>query len=73
MSFATVDWMCACAFSVAATGLPETRNDHAELMARFAHECRYTINKVVKHLEVSLGYVHGAGIDDIVTSSRFEI
>ena len=40
---------------VAATGLPETRSDHAELMARFAYECRYTVNKVVKQLEVSLG------------------
>ena len=69
ISFAAIDWMCACPFSVAATGLPETRNDHAELMARFAHECRYTINKVVKHLEVSLGYVFGAGFDGIAASS----
>ena len=40
---------------VAAAGLPEPRDDHAEVMARFATECRYTMNRVVKKLELLLG------------------
>lgn len=41
--------------TVAAAGLPAPRKDHAECMARFATECRLTMNKVVKQLEVVLG------------------
>ena len=40
---------------VAATGLPEPREDHAVAMARFAHDCRHKMNSVVKKLEVLLG------------------
>ena len=40
---------------VAAAGLPEARDDHAKVMARFAAECRFTMNRVVQKLEVLLG------------------
>ena len=40
---------------MAAAGLPEARKDHAEIMARFANECRAKMMSLVKELEVELG------------------
>ena len=40
---------------VAAAGIPQPRKDHAEVMAKFATECKSTMNKVVQLLEVLLG------------------
>lgn len=40
---------------VAVTGLPEPRQDHAVVMARFARDCLYKFSIVMKQLEVSLG------------------
>ena len=40
---------------MAATGLPETRYDHAVVMAGFARECLVTMNEVVRDLEARLG------------------
>ena len=40
---------------VAVAGLPEERSDHALVMAKFAHDCRSKMNRVVKQLEVILG------------------
>jgi class 3 adenylate cyclase len=40
---------------VAVAGLPEPRDDHAEVMARFSNECRWKMIAVVKRLEVLLG------------------
>ena len=41
--------------AVAVAGLPEPRDDHADVMARFANECRWKMIAVVKRLEVLLG------------------
>jgi hypothetical protein len=40
---------------VAVSGLPEPRKDHALVMARFARDCLYCFNTVVKQLETTLG------------------
>ena len=40
---------------VACCGLPEPREDHAEVMAYFAQDCRAKMNSVVRKLEVTLG------------------
>jgi class 3 adenylate cyclase len=40
---------------MAATGLPEVRDDHAVIMAGFARECLVTMNEVVRGLETKLG------------------
>lgn len=40
---------------VATTGLPVPTDDHAEVMAKFARECRVKMNALVRQLEVSLG------------------
>ena len=40
---------------VACCGLPEPREDHAEVMLKFAMECRTKMNMVVRKLEVLLG------------------
>ena len=40
---------------MAVAGLPEPRDDHAEVMARYSHECRAKMRIVVKRLEVLLG------------------
>ena len=40
---------------VAVAGLPNPRPDHAEVLARFAHKCMVTMNKLVFQLETSLG------------------
>jgi class 3 adenylate cyclase len=40
---------------VAVSGLPEPRKDHALVMARFARDCLYSFNTVVKQLETTLG------------------
>jgi class 3 adenylate cyclase len=40
---------------VAVSGLPEPRDDHAVLMARFAHDALVQMRKSVQQLEVSLG------------------
>jgi class 3 adenylate cyclase len=40
---------------VAVVGLPEPRNDHAVVMARFARDCRDQMVKVTRELEVTLG------------------
>ncbi|KAL3938864.1 MAG: hypothetical protein SGBAC_006303 [Bacillariaceae sp.] len=40
---------------VAVTGLPEPRDDHAFVMAKFARECVIRFNELSKHLEVKLG------------------
>lgn len=40
---------------VAAAGLPTPRDDHAEIMSRFATECKYKMINVVQSLEVLLG------------------
>jgi class 3 adenylate cyclase len=40
---------------VACCGLPEPRDDHAEVMLKFAMDCRKTMNAVVRKLEVVLG------------------
>ena len=45
---------------VAAAGVPVARLDHAEIMCWYACECRYTMNRVVKQLEVVLGPDTGA-------------
>lgn len=42
-------------FSVAVTGLPDPRKDHALAMARFAHDCISKMRSLTKKLEVSLG------------------
>lgn len=36
-------------------GLPQPRNDHATVMARFATDCLHRMQRLVKALEVSLG------------------
>ena len=41
--------------SVAVTGLPEARKDHAVLMARFARDCLVKMTQVVQRLELLLG------------------
>ena len=48
------------AFLVAVAGVPEERVDHAELICRYATECRFTVNRVVRQLEVVLGPDTGA-------------
>lgn len=40
---------------VAVVGLPEPRKDHAVVMARFARDCQYKFNVLVKKLVVELG------------------
>lgn len=40
---------------VAVCGLPEPRKDHAAVMCRFASDCMYRMQNLVKALEVSLG------------------
>jgi len=40
---------------VAVTGLPEARDDHAVLMAKFARECLTKMSEVTGKLEVTLG------------------
>jgi hypothetical protein len=40
---------------VAVSGLPEPRKDHALVMARFARDCLYGFNTIVKQLETTLG------------------
>lgn len=40
---------------VAVCGLPEPRRDHAVVMARFARDCLFRMEKALKRLEVSLG------------------
>ena len=42
---------------VAATGLPEPRDDHAVVMAKFARDCMHKMLDLVHKLEVVLGYV----------------
>lgn len=40
---------------VSVCGVPEACADHAEVMARFARECLYQFNRVVRDLELKLG------------------
>jgi Adenylate and Guanylate cyclase catalytic domain len=40
---------------VAVCGLPEPRDDHAVVMARFARDCRDCMNELTRRLESSLG------------------
>ena len=40
---------------VAAAGVPEPRDNHAIVMARFAAKCRTELRRVTRNLEVSLG------------------
>jgi hypothetical protein len=40
---------------VAVTGLPEPRKDHAEVMIKFAADCRDKFSEVTRELEVHLG------------------
>ena len=40
---------------VAVAGLPEVRQDHAVVMARFARDCLFRFRYVSKKLEVQLG------------------
>lgn len=40
---------------VAASGVPDTRKDHAVAVARFARDCMYKMSIITKDLEVSLG------------------
>jgi class 3 adenylate cyclase len=40
---------------VAATGLPDPREDHAIIMCRFARDCLFKMQEVVNQLEISLG------------------
>mmetsp|Transcript_34534 Transcript_34534/g.54014 ORF Transcript_34534/g.54014 Transcript_34534/m.54014 type:complete len:1188 (-) Transcript_34534:311-3874(-) len=40
---------------VAVTGLPEPRQDHAVVMAKFARECLDKFNELAKQLEITLG------------------
>lgn len=40
---------------VAVCGLPEPREDHATVMARFARDCRIKMNELTRKLETSLG------------------
>lgn len=43
------------ATSVAATGLPDPRPDHALVMARFAKDCMKRMRELTKQLEATLG------------------
>lgn len=40
---------------VAAAGVPHARQDHAVVMARFAHDCLHTVCRVTEELEARLG------------------
>jgi hypothetical protein len=40
---------------VAVCGLPESRKDHAVVMARFARDCLYKITILLEELEKTLG------------------
>jgi hypothetical protein len=40
---------------VAVTGLPDPRKDHALAMARFARDCRDSMNELTRRLESTLG------------------
>ena len=40
---------------VAVTGLPEPKDDHAIIMARFARDCMTRMNELSHQLEVTLG------------------
>ena len=42
-------------FTVAVTGLPHPRKDHAIVMTRFARECLHKFNTLAKKLETTLG------------------
>ena len=42
-------------FSVAASGVPDACQKHAEVMAQFAQECLFKFNELTKKLEISLG------------------
>ena len=57
---------------VAAAGLPEARDDHAKVMARFAAECRFTMNRVVQKLEVLLGPDTGKHVGCVVLKRASE-
>ena len=43
--------------TVAAAGLPEARKDHAIAMAKFARDCLHKFHRLVRQMEVVLGYV----------------
>jgi class 3 adenylate cyclase len=40
---------------VAVTGLPDPREDHAVVMARFARDCKDSMNELTRRLESTLG------------------
>ena len=40
---------------VAATGIPDKQEDHAEILVQFARRCILRVNEVTKNLEASLG------------------
>ena len=40
---------------VAATGLPERRDDHYLVMVKFARDCMFKMTEIVRNLEQSLG------------------
>merc|ERR1712038_1761459 len=40
---------------IAVTGIPDPREDHAVIMAKFAEECKYKTNKVLKELRNEFG------------------
>jgi hypothetical protein len=42
---------------VAATGLPDPRKDHAIVLAKFARDCLYKFHRLVRQMELVLGYV----------------
>ena len=44
-----------CHVTVAATGLPDPRPDHALVMARFAKDCMKRMRELTKQLEATLG------------------
>ena len=44
-----------CVLSVAAAGVPDPRDDHAIVIARFARDCLMKMQEVVNMLEFSLG------------------
>lgn len=49
---------------MAATGLPEAREDHAVVMTKFARRCLFQLRRVVQHLDRQLG----PGTADITVS-----
>ena len=40
---------------VAVAGLPDPRRDHAQIMTRFAHDCRSKMNQLTRKLAITLG------------------